>query len=79
VRANDLELMKLSTKSHKRKQLASSEQEFQRQNRFVGLINEGTTCYANSLLQALFALGEFRARVFQAQTQDQANEILLCV
>lgn len=31
---------------------------------YVGLINEGTTCYLNSLLQTLFLIGRFRQAVF---------------
>lgn len=31
---------------------------------YVGLINEGTTCYLNSLLQTLFLIGKFRQAVF---------------
>lgn len=32
--------------------------------KFKGLINEGTTCYLNSLLQTLFYIRGFRNAVF---------------
>jgi ubiquitin carboxyl-terminal hydrolase 7 len=36
---------------------------------FIGLLKQGTTCYLNSLLQALFHLPIFRRSVFEAPLQ----------
>ncbi len=33
----------------------------------TGLVNQGATCYMNSLLQALFATHEFRERLYQVE------------
>lgn len=40
--------------------------------RYIGMVNEGTTCFANTLLQALFHLPKFRQMVFNAQSQDKS-------
>ena len=32
---------------------------------FCGLVNEGMTCYINSLLQALYSLGTFRSLIYR--------------
>jgi len=40
---------------------------------FVGLQNQGATCYMNSLLQSLFHLPVFRKFVYQIPTQDVEN------
>jgi len=37
-------------------------------NSFKGLINEGTTCYLNSLIQTLFFIREFRNAVYKMPT-----------
>lgn len=37
---------------------------------FVGLINEGTTCYMNSLLQTLFLITSFRKAIFSIPFSD---------
>ncbi|KIY50921.1 ubiquitin carboxyl-terminal hydrolase 5 [Fistulina hepatica ATCC 64428] len=37
---------------------------------FVGLKNQGATCYMNSLLQSLFCTNYFRKAVFQIPTED---------
>ena len=34
---------------------------------YRGLINEGSTCYINSLLQALFTIGSFRSAIYQLE------------
>eukprot|EP00941_MAST-03F_sp_MAST-3F-sp1_P004371 g4371.t1 len=34
-------------------------------SRFVGLVNQGATCYLNSLLQALFFTSSFRKRIYE--------------
>ena len=35
---------------------------------YVGLLNQGATCYMNSLLQSLFFTNEFRRAVFEIPT-----------
>ena len=37
---------------------------------FVGLINEGTTCYMNSLLQTLFLITSFRRAIYSIPLSD---------
>jgi ubiquitin carboxyl-terminal hydrolase 7 len=37
---------------------------------YVGLKNQGATCYMNSLLQALYHIGTFRRAVYQLPTQN---------
>ena len=32
---------------------------------YRGLVNEGMTCYINSLLQAMYSLGAFRGLVYR--------------
>ena len=44
----------------------------------VGLVNEGTTCYLNSMLQAVYNLGKFRKVVYSMPTfNDPDNSIPL--
>ena len=40
---------------------------------FVGLKNQGATCYLNSLLQALFCTPEFRAAILKYQYDEAAH------
>lgn len=40
---------------------------------FNGLINEGTTCYLNSLIQTLFFIRPFRNAIYQLQTLDSQS------
>eukprot|EP01079_Euglenida_sp_SAG-EU17-18_P007203 gene7203-1287_t len=42
---------------------------------FVGLKNQGATCYLNSLLQSLFHLSLFRRRVYEMPTGDEHLEL----
>lgn len=47
---------------------------------FVGLVNEGTTCYLNSLLQTLYTISDFRNAVYQMPTHDDPdNSMPLCL
>ena len=43
---------------------------------YVGLINEGTTCYVNSLLQTLYFLTAFRKAVYQMPTTSADTDKL---
>ena len=45
---------------------------------YRGLINEGVTCYVNSLLQTLFSLGSFRSSIFRLQCID-GNNVVRCI
>ena len=38
--------------------------------RYNGLVNQGATCYLNSLLQSLFHIGAFRRAVYQLPTEE---------
>jgi ubiquitin C-terminal hydrolase len=42
--------------------------------RFVGLANQGATCYMNSILQTLFHLTEFRRVVYSMPTDDVMSD-----
>ena len=41
---------------------------------YCGLINQGATCYLNSLLQALYCHEEFRAQVFSCRPVEQVEK-----
>jgi ubiquitin carboxyl-terminal hydrolase 7 len=45
---------------------------------YVGLFNEGTTCYMNSLLQTLYVIPQFRRAVYQMPSPDD-NTVALCL
>jgi len=40
---------------------------------YIGLINEGMTCYMNSMLQTLNVLGSFKKAVFQIPVKEDEN------
>lgn len=42
---------------------------------YNGLLNQGATCYLNSILQALFHISEFRSIIYQMPTKDEAEEL----
>ncbi|KEG10913.1 ubiquitin hydrolase [Trypanosoma grayi] len=41
--------------------------------KYNGLLNQGATCYLNSLLQALFHISEFRLTIYQMPTLEEAK------
>ena len=43
-------------------------------DQYTGLVNEGTTCYLNSMLQTLFHLKYFRSMIFQMDGSD--NQVI---
>eukprot|EP01022_Parablepharisma_sp_SALTPOND_P021003 TRINITY_DN3979_c0_g1_i1.p1 TRINITY_DN3979_c0_g1~~TRINITY_DN3979_c0_g1_i1.p1 ORF type:complete len:937 (+),score=121.48 TRINITY_DN3979_c0_g1_i1:2238-5048(+) len=43
---------------------------------YVGLINHGTTCYVNSMLQSLFTINEFRRAIFATPTDEDEMETI---
>ena len=43
---------------------------------YSGLLNQGATCYLNSLLQTLYCHEEFRAQVFAARSQAPVTKAL---
>jgi len=43
---------------------------------FVGLLNQGTTCYLNSLLQTLHMTHAFRRRIFELSDAELGTEVL---
>lgn len=40
---------------------------------FVGLLNQGSTCYLNSLLQTLFHISKFREVIYDMPTQEETG------
>jgi ubiquitin C-terminal hydrolase len=47
---------------------------------FRGLVNEGTTCYMNSLLQTMYILKGFRRAIFDMDTKESDSlSIPLCL
>lgn len=42
----------------------------------VGLVNEGTTCYLNSLLQTFYFIGDFRQAVYQMAVEGEEQDDL---
>ncbi|KPI85182.1 putative ubiquitin hydrolase putative cysteine peptidase Clan CA family C19 [Leptomonas seymouri] len=44
------------------------------QSRYNGLLNQGATCYLNSLLQALFHISAFRSIIYHMPTKEEAEE-----
>lgn len=47
---------------------------------YAGLVNEGTTCYLNSVMQALFILQPFRKAIYELKVDpDQTEDVKLCM
>ncbi|EPY25815.1 cysteine peptidase, Clan CA, family C19 [Strigomonas culicis] len=46
--------------------------------RFVGIINQGCTCYLNTVIQALFHLPSFRKEIFNLEV-DEKNPVALAL
>ena len=46
-------------------------------NNFVGLLNQGSTCYLNSLIQTLFMTPEFRSKLYKLDEEELGYEELL--
>lgn len=42
----------------------------------VGLVNLGSTCYVNAVLQTLFSIAPFRRAVYQAGSQLPDDAVL---
>jgi len=45
---------------------------------FTGLINQGATCYLNSLLQSLYSIPEFKSALFQSSFLSSDDTVNLC-
>ncbi|KAK7196895.1 ubiquitin hydrolase [Novymonas esmeraldas] len=58
----------------KRAELVDSMKDVSCQSRYNGLLNQGATCYLNSLLQALFHISAFRAIIYHMPTKDEAEQ-----
>ena len=56
--------------------LGAAPQRDPRHGPYAGLLNQGATCYLNSLLQALYCHEEFRAQVFAARSTAPVTKAL---
>lgn len=65
--ANDGKPLKKDSAVEARKEAPS-------QSRYNGLLNQGATCYLNSLLQALFHISAFRSTIYHMPTKEEAEE-----
>ncbi|KAG5467288.1 hypothetical protein CUR178_00929 [Leishmania enriettii] len=57
-----------------REDVADIERDSSCHSHYNGLLNQGATCYLNSLLQALFHITAFRAIIYQMPTKDEAEQ-----
>lgn len=47
---------------------------------FAGMVNEGTTCYLNSVMQSLFMMNPFRRAIYELKVDpDELKDIKLCI
>lgn len=46
----------------------------EKENPYKGLVNEGTTCYLNSLIQTLFFIRAFRNAIYQMPTLNNNDD-----
>lgn len=47
---------------------------------YAGLVNEGTTCYLNSVMQALFMCKPFRRAAYELKVDpDETKDVKLCI
>lgn len=67
-----LDYLNKSSKKAKKMRLLYDENQT---NEFTGIINEGNTCYMNSLLQTLYSLNYFRQAIYQLDVGK--SEIIL--
>ncbi|KPA86091.1 putative ubiquitin hydrolase [Leptomonas pyrrhocoris] len=60
-------------KALKKESVTEARKEAPRQSRYNGLLNQGATCYLNSLLQALFHISAFRSTIYHMPTREEAE------
>ena len=46
---------------------------------YIGIVNEGMTCYMNSMLQTLNILGSFKTAIFKVPTANKNYESSICL
>jgi len=82
------ELGEARVRSNDLKTLLTIEVEFRRhvnylkceRRPYAGLVNEGTTCYLNSVMQALFMMQPFRRAAYELQVDpSETKDVKLCI
>ena len=58
---------------------AVNNEKSRQETQFVGIRNEGNTCYINSLLQMLYHLPSFRNAVFQTPSKPYRDDLVFCL
>ncbi|ELR18996.1 Ubiquitin carboxylterminal hydrolase domain containing protein [Acanthamoeba castellanii str. Neff] len=66
----EIEVKKYASYSSGRDWVSWANWDSRKETGYVGLKNQGATCYMNSLLQALYHIGTFRRAVYQLPTQN---------